>query len=603
MSLERLIKLVRPNEPVVAGTPNRPIGQLHQNIEYLWEVISAAALGSTVYAREVTIESAVQVGMPVYFHTASQEFKRALANVSNDLETGLLTTAASSQVWGICAIKHNATLADLLLFGYDDIDISAAVDGDVDPGTYYLSAASPGMLTTARPPVTVPVLRARDGGYVFVNPQFIDFLDTHRHYRFELTCAPAGAHSPPDPGNRHSIEAPNGAWPGWLPADHASFEGLAPSNAVFGYNLAAHAALRNIWPPVPVQNVYLEWDKAVDPEEGYNGVPLGPGGLAVIDRNGIWWLSDCWGDVPWPRNLTTDASTESASEEVNDDFPPECPRDPSMSLVLWFTKLQFATDSMVTSLVSLDDRLKIYCAGSTDVASTGDLEIDLELNLTMGDDNKVGYLAMKELEEATGKIHRGPVTSGLYAGSSNVTLLGQATTTWQNKTVHHGHTKISVTESTSRELRPQLIRLMGATEEHFPALYLGLPNDNLSRFVARFVVPTDVDAGSLFAYRATVLGRSAGTLPPLTVEYNIVNRPTDGLDTPVDVDESYTALTFDPTGAVAANQAVEATSSTFAITPGDEVFIRVTRDPSDDLDGYSGECGIMQQTGVLSAAS
>jgi hypothetical protein len=51
MSLERFIKFIKEGEPVSPGTPNRPLQQLDQNIRYLWDIIQAAELGSTVYAR------------------------------------------------------------------------------------------------------------------------------------------------------------------------------------------------------------------------------------------------------------------------------------------------------------------------------------------------------------------------------------------------------------------------------------------------------------------------------------------------------------------------------------------------------------------------
>ncbi len=48
MSLERFIKFIKEGEPVSPGTPNRPLRELDQNIQYLWDVIQAAELGSTV---------------------------------------------------------------------------------------------------------------------------------------------------------------------------------------------------------------------------------------------------------------------------------------------------------------------------------------------------------------------------------------------------------------------------------------------------------------------------------------------------------------------------------------------------------------------------
>jgi len=601
MSFQRLLQLIQNGEPVAAGTPNRPISQIHQNAMYLWDIINAASLGSTVYAREITIEPEVQEGMPLYYNVTNQRFERALAQMETDPDTGLLMPAASSQVWGICAVKHNDTLCDMLLFGYDDIDISAAVDGDVVPGLYYLSGTVPGGLVRQRPPVSVPVLQARDSGFVYVHPKFVDFLESHRHYRFELETSPAGDHVPPTPGERHEITNPDPDLPGWLPADHSVFEGLAPTGAAFGYNLEEDSQLRNAWPPLPVNQSYMEWDKGEDPDEGYEGVPLGPGGLCILDRNGIWWMSDCWGDVPWPKNLDTTA-IDSISE--SEPGPLECPRDVNMSLVVWFTKLTFGTDAIVTSLRSIDDRIKIYCRDTTIEGGVGDLDIDLDLALMLGDNDRTGYLAVKDFDDE-GKLHRGPVTSGLIAGTPNVQLASEFQTVDESEnTVHHGKTTVAVVESGQRELRAQLVHLLHATEEHYPALYLGFPNQDRSQFVVRFEIPTDVPVTSTLAYRARIIGRVAGGLPPLTVEYLRVERPPDGLNTPIDVGGTYTEIDMDTTATLTdSDQAVEALSDAFSIAPGDDVYIRVTRDADDAEDGYAGEMGIMSQVGVLTIGS
>ena len=139
MSFQTLLQLIKQGDPVSPGTADRPMQQLQDNVSYLYQWLKAAEIGSTVYAREVTIEAAAQVGMPVYLNAVTQQFERALAGMDSDPASGVLMSAASSQVWGVISYKHNATLADVLLFGYAQLDISAATGGPVVPGTYYLS--------------------------------------------------------------------------------------------------------------------------------------------------------------------------------------------------------------------------------------------------------------------------------------------------------------------------------------------------------------------------------------------------------------------------------------------------------------------------------
>ena len=141
-------------------------------------------------------------------------------------------------MWGIVATKQNATLADILLFGYANIDIKEAISGELNPdgsvpaATWYLSGVSAGILTKQIPPVTIPVCKTNNSGGVFVNPKFIDFLEDHRHYVFELVMAPAGDVTPPAVGGTHVITNPNSDLPGWLPADDAIFDGMAPAGEI-----------------------------------------------------------------------------------------------------------------------------------------------------------------------------------------------------------------------------------------------------------------------------------------------------------------------------------------------------------------------------------
>lgn len=235
MGWQHFLDLVRDGEPVSAGTANRPIAQLDQNLRYLWDIIQTASLGSTVYARAQTVQNTLEVGQPVYFNAGSSRFEAAFATTVSDTETGYLVVADQAQVWGIVAKKLTANSADILLFGYAKIDLSRAIgtevnlDGSVPAATWYLSGSGVGQLTQQQPPITVPVCKTTTDGGVFVNPKFIDFLENHRHYVFNLTMQPAGEVSPPIPGQPHAILAANAELPGWLPADHSSFNNTAPN--------------------------------------------------------------------------------------------------------------------------------------------------------------------------------------------------------------------------------------------------------------------------------------------------------------------------------------------------------------------------------------
>jgi hypothetical protein len=129
-----------------------------------------------------------------------------------------------------------------------------------------------------------------------------------------------------------------------------------------------------------------------------------------------------------------------------------------------------------------------------------------------------------------------------------------------------------------------------------------MPNDVTTSYVVKFEVTSDAPASSTFAFRPRILGRAAGTLPQLTASYYTAGRPVDGLNTPLDITQSYVALTMDTVATLtSANQAVEATSDSFSVNPGDIVYVKLERTPEDVSDAYAGELGIMQQVGVLTS--
>jgi len=605
MGFERYIQLVQNGEPVSASTTNRPTEQLDQNIRYVWSVLQASGVGATLCARMQPVDPELQVGQPVYFDTVTNRFQAAFAVVEAEPETGYMTFPARSQVWGIVSFKHSLDTADILLQGYTQVDIRAAVDvtvamGDPVPaGQWYLSSSGIGKLTRQMPPVSVPVLRTDATGGVYVNPTFRDFLENHRHYIFDLAMQPAGQVAPPAEGDIHEITSPDADLPGWLPADHASFAGKAPAGAKFGYNLAADDALFGVFPPVPVQSAVLVmqrpsvYDVAAAPHS--YGQEL-TADLAVVDRNGIWWMRDCYDEAPWPTDLDTSVTSSASAGDLACDGT-----DRAYSLKLYFTRVGFATDNTsVSSLSSIDDRIQVLCAGATTAATTGDLTLSLNIPFTTRSTTLAGPRAFKAFDAYAGVFDSGPVVEGIYATTPNVQLQSSySSVDTLGRTVYYGPIGLGVLEQASQELSSQLVRLDGVTEEHYPVLYLGMPNDSPTSFVVRFEVPSTAPASADFRYRMRLLGRAAGTLPQLAVQYYLSSRPVAGLATPIAVTQSYTPLTIVTVAAVTANTAVEATSSAITVAPGDIVYIRVQRTPSDVSDAYAGELGVMQQVGTL----
>ncbi len=77
MSYEALLRYLQDGEPVNAGTANRVPRQLDQKLSYLWDILQAANIGATVYARQQTIDETLKVGQPVFYNATSQQFEAA----------------------------------------------------------------------------------------------------------------------------------------------------------------------------------------------------------------------------------------------------------------------------------------------------------------------------------------------------------------------------------------------------------------------------------------------------------------------------------------------------------------------------------------------
>jgi hypothetical protein len=598
-----LIKLISDGELVKAAIANRAPSQNDTNIRYLRELFEAAMLGETVFARARTIEKDAKVGQAVYFDSVTQSYLRARGAVEVN-DNGYLETTASSQVWGIIYRKLTETKADILLHGVADVDMSQAIDDDPEVGRiYYLSNTSLGKLERQRPPVGVTVLQvgeslANGKHTVYVNTKFHDLLEAHRHYKFNLATVPAGTHTPPTSGDRHTITAADDSIEGWLPADHASFAGKAPPGAVFGYNIAV-SKLYDVWPPLPIEGAYIEWNKAQNKDLLGMAVPLGFDQLCVVNRDGIWWMSDCYGDVPWPTNYT---GTESASQ--SESFV-ECPRLLFPVMTLWFTKPVFqTTGSCVLSLTAKENSgLSIVCIDTLEAASTGHLLIDLNLALIINSDTQPGHLAFKTLD-ANGRIQRGPIVESIKAGGSNVTLTSNVDPI-DGK--YYGNVVITVDQDLDgKEIAIDTVRLDGAEEEFYEeTIALGFRNGIDAAFRGRINVPVGLSlpTGTKLKLRFWFLNRSTVDVPAglFALSYRIV--PTPGaLVTPValptSVDE--VALAAIPAATVAvgslANRYFTVESTSFDIVAGDTVLFTLSR--AGQTDGFSGNMQLLRQRGI-----
>jgi hypothetical protein len=617
------VKHVNDGEPVNGAVDSRPTRALEGNAQYLKNRIDSAEMGEGVIAYGETVEAAALIGMAVYRNSdpAHARYERALAAVESAIDpdgkpTGILVPSASSDTVGIIIFKYNATKADILLAGRHQVDISAAVDPTTlvnniaPPGRYYLSSFTAGMLVQQRPPVSVSVLIYTDDGMAIVQPVQRDFLEDHIHYRVQLYAQPAGTNEldSSSGANRRVVGSPDATLPGWLPATSDFFDMTrVPAGAVFGYNLAQHPQLARIFPPIPPSGAVIFLDRA-DDLTGGKLIPMGPGGLCIVDSFGIWWMSDCNGDAPWPDGwpLPVDPGGE---------ILPECPRVEEFQIILSYTMMVYTTErTAVTSLQpALPDGPLTFtdCDGAE--ATTGDLYAGLNLAFLVDPaDDTAGWMAFKTFDAENETFERGPVVEGLTQGL-NCTLASKTMGLALDGVtpLFQGQVQVNVSTTTGeRELPADLIRMAQTDERYYLNVpYIGFDAGRDTSLRMRFYVPTDLSAGAQVVVRMQLLGRASGTLPNMSMTYLILKRPVTfnpppapptPILQPLPQLTAEQPLTINTNVSVGADQYTEVNSAPIPVNAGDTILVMLSRS-SADL--YGGEVGLMRPVGILTVAT
>jgi hypothetical protein len=135
-------------------------------------------------------------------------------------------------------------------------------------------------------------------------------------------------------------------------------------------------------------------------------------------------------------------------------------------MTLYFSRPTFwSADTAVLSLhVANGTPLDVYCQSDMLDATTGHLEIDLDVEaLVATDDDTAGATVLKGVYGKT--LTRGPVVEGIKAGSANVSLTSDLGALPESG-VAQGIVTISVDSSVSgAELAVQTVRVDGVTDE------------------------------------------------------------------------------------------------------------------------------------------
>ena len=575
------------NESVSGPVDSRPTRQLEARSNVLKQRLDDAGLNRTIVDWDATLDPSLLPGMAAFYDTTLQRYTGALAAI--ETVSGLLATKKSSYAVGIVASKSSSTLGNVILYGRAAVDLTQSVGANAPAGVYYLSATTPGHMVTQSPPISVYVGEYDGVGMMFVRPQVRDFLDSHRHFGFRLTCRPAGTAVQPAVGAEHVITNPDATLPGWLPAGHASFGGTAPAGAVFGYNIAADSGLSKAFPPIPVCSALLFWDKGTN----YGGflVPSGPGGLVIVNAFGIWWMSDGYGNVPWNVNYGTAGWSAASSSSLDRDDS----HDRQMSLLLLYSSLAFAGSGyVVTSLTASPHSLLTFVGPDGKPAASGALTASIDIAFTTADTPVAGNTVLKSVAGTV--FSDGPVVGRISAGAG-ITISsanpGASVDGW-----HQGDLAISTTASLAdRELSPTIEALESAKLRAIAGVsVIGLPPARAGGLRVQFAIPAaGLPPSPVVKFRIWLGGTAVGTLPTLALTGLLLPRPASS---PVAIPASPATLAWTTTPAVLAIAAtyIEIEAAPLAVTAGGLVVFNLLRSATD---GYTGEVSILRIAGVI----
>lgn len=602
---------IQDGEEVRSAIANRLPNQNSQRSQHLKDRLDALQDSEALYLRNAAMDSSVKVGHLVYFDSSTLSYKPALASVEFDTTLGGYLVKNSSFVTGIVISKSSATRGDIVQFGFiRDFDFTNTIGSTGsslnDSGAWYLSASVAGMATRQQPPVGVYVMFLRGDGSAHVQPAPREMLDEHIHYAFDLYAQPSGIVECPVPYTKYAFVSSDSDIPGWLPADDPVFNGMAPSGAVFGYNLSQHAELNRLWPPLPIEAAYLESD----------GVGV-PAARFTINQHGLWWFDDCYNRAPWPTEprpcdgLSSSSSSSSSSVSGAPEFPGSvyaCEPGPTLeqmgfvrndpfskAMRLYFTKMVIKTNTSVVTRLRPAENSPITITGCDEStpAETGSLCIGIDLSLTT-EENQAGYQVFKEVEGLNFK--RGPVVSGLKAGS-NITLtpIVDKSEVDEDGTVR-GEVVINaiLPGSEQEEGKITLVALNNVREEQLDdTFFLSFPSGRDSNLRARIELPSSgLLESPMMELKFWVLARSTGILPELPVSYRRLSAPSGC--TPkalLDSDVDLTALDPGACGTLVANRYVEVVSEAFEVANGESIWFSLGRLATD---AYAGSVGILR---------
>ena len=537
---------------------NAELARLTGNDLFLRALFEITQQGKALFICQAPVSN-VSLGSPVYYDPANAVFKKskiAFTTVGDSLRL-----AASTQVDGIVsAYEDGAETATVLISGVADVNLTASTGFNAPSGVFYLTRTEGTLSLTEDPAISAPVLNGFGDGRILFRPQWSTPTSLYRLRKFALTTSPAGS-AVTVAGKSQISGSGDPLKRGWLPAGSSVFDGMTkPAGAKFGYNLNKHFDVAEIWPPIPLSLVRIEWEPEGDGRSGAGQVSES---LCQVNQHGIWWMQDCADQVPWSNT----GPGSSCGVRV-----------PARMELLFPANIDNQTNQ-VTSLVSLSESLKFFRAGTTEEATSGDLAAALNAAWAIGSTvNDLSGLAVKGID-GDGLLARGPVVVGLKSSSAELSITGGSV---DEHGYRSGQIDISLGGPQRSELLPQRVALDGAaTDESYEvSLAVGFPPNQTSSIRSQFFIPTLEDEFFLVQFESWLMAPSDGVLPVIGLSARAYVPPVGSAaaNSPtIDKDIAFSV----PTTSLRAGQYIQVVSEGFAVKAGSVLSVKMLRDAAN----------------------
>lgn len=559
---------------------NQRLSQLQQNISFLSSVMQTAREGSAIYGFDAPINPAIEVGQPVYYDLSTDRFELSRLDL---VKVGANYIAGpSSDVWAIVVQKCAVDRATLLLDGVSSVNMLVSTSLTMIGGKWYLSDQAGRLTQNANPILVSPVLLGTGQGDILFRPWFADNFVRFAPKTIPISAQPAGTLN--NTGSITTISSPNLLIPGWLPAANAVFNGLRPVGARFGYHRQVDPNLKDSWPPIRPDESRILLDNGGVTSDGYTTFLGVDTDRLIIDGNGIWWMTDRTGQLPWdlPFPLTA---------------PPSNPPGPLNYSRRMFFEGSFAAPfsselQQVHSLKSDVPWLQFFGQDTEAPADRGDLKLKLlPAEWIREFPRDLLGLGLKQLVD--GQFTQGPLVTSIRAGSPSLSITGGVAYSPEN---FSGELTLSVQSSKDFDILPLRIVLQGGAtdEEYQETIGIGLPPNFNTAFIAEFNIPHTISPASQAKFVFWLLAPTQMTIPAgLTTQ---VRRLPKNTGTPLPLTD-YGPLVFNypANSSLAAKHYVLAETNPIAVSGGDIVYIKLSR--AGLTDGQSARLDVIKLIG------